>query len=102
MSDLASITINESCDLLDLSCHMTGISDFFTSLGLWFYESIVFGLASLLESIPLPDFLTQMSSYTLPDVVAWAAAPFMLSYGVGIIGSAYTLRFIIRRLPFIG
>lgn len=102
MSDLATITVNESCDLLDLSCHMSSISDFFTSLSLWLYESIVMGLADLIDAIPLPDFMNQLSSYRLPDVVAWAAEPFMLGTGVSIIVSAYTFRFILRRIPGIG
>ena len=102
MSDLATITVNESCDLTDLSCHFSAIGDFFTSLFLWVYESIVMALADLIESIPLPSFINNMTSYSLPDVVAWAAEPFALSTGVTIIASAYTLRFIIRRIPVVG
>lgn len=101
-TSLATVTVNESCDLTDLSCHFISIGEFFTSLILWAYESVVMGLASFFDAIPLPAFLTNMTSYRLPDVVAWAAEPFALPSGVAIIATAYTLRFIIRRLPVIG
>lgn len=103
MSDsLATFQVKESCDIYDLSCHWLGISEFFTTLVLWVYESILGAASGLISAIPVPDFLRTVSSFRLPDVVVWAAEPFQLGYGVGIITSAYTLRFIIRRLPVVG
>lgn len=91
-----------SCEILDFGCHWQGLEEFFTSLIVWAYEGILSGLVGIISSIPVPSFLQNVSSYRLPDVVVWAAEPFQLGYGVGIITSAYTLRFIIRRLPVVG
>lgn len=102
LENLPKVKVADSCDLLDLSCHTKSVLDFFSSFFLWVYESVVLAFADLISSIPLPDFMNQISSYRLPDVVAWAAEPFQLGTGVSIIASAYTLRFIIRRIPVIG
>lgn len=59
------------------------------------------GLASLFESIPVPSFL-EMGNLNLPSSVIFFTDLFVLPLGASIIVSAYTLRFIIRRLPFIG
>lgn len=102
MSDLANLQQNGSCDVYDLSCHMRGISDFFSSFFQWVFEKILGAFASVIELIPVPEFFNSFSSAKLPSVVLWAAEPFMLSYGVGIISTAYIVRFVIRRLPIVG
>lgn len=101
-SNLGTVTVNESCDLLDLSCHFSAFGDFLFSFVLWAYESILFGLAALFEAIPVPDFLQNAMSYKMPNILGWFAEPFAISTGATIIVSAYVLRFIIRRLPFVG
>jgi hypothetical protein len=62
------------------------------------------GLASILESIPVPSWLSGLdsSSLSIPGEVMYWLAPFQLEFGVSAIVGAYMVRFIIRRIPFIG
>lgn len=66
------------------------------------YEGFMSGVASFLEAMPVPDFMANVPSYTLPPVVSWAAEPFQLEYGIGIVVTAYIARFTLRRIPGIG
>lgn len=71
----------------------------------WFvsiYESVVLGISDMFASIPAPDFLSNMESIVLPASVGFFAAPFQFPFGLSIVVSAYTIRFLIRRLPFVG
>lgn len=43
-----------------------------------------------------------MPSYTLPASIAYYATALELTYGITIITSAYAVRFVLRRIPFIG
>lgn len=76
------------------------------SLTNWFisiYESIMFGISDLFSSIPAPSFLENIDgSIQIPATVAFFAAPLQLQFGIGVIVSAYTIRFLIRRIPIIG
>ena len=75
------------------------------SISLFFietYESIVFGLSSLFDSIPSPEFLSNSEIITIPSSITFFAEPMRLGFGLTIIVSAYTIRFLIRRIPFIG
>jgi hypothetical protein len=70
---------------------------------LWVYESIVLGISNLFSLIPAPAFLENIdSSLTIPSSVAFFAAPMQFQFGITVIVSAYTTRFLIRRIPFIG
>ena len=93
---------DDSCDFYDLSCVGGWIQDQLTSFALWLYERILSGLASVIESIPVPDWMLNAGSLNVPGSVAWFASSFQLDTGMGIIVSAYLLRFVIRRIPFIG
>lgn len=91
-----------SCSWYDPSCQLSWIGDELQSFGLWIYDSILSGLATAFEALPVPDFLLNISSFALPSSVTWVAAPFQIDVGIGIIVSAYTARFILRRIPGIG
>jgi hypothetical protein len=70
---------------------------------LYIYESIILGVSDLFSLIPAPDFLENInSSLSIPSSVAFFAAPMQFQFGVGVIVSAYTIRFLIRRIPIIG
>jgi len=95
MSESTCLWYNPSCwlDSLILSLQQLAIT-------IW--DAILSGLASLIELIPAPDFLTNTGTIAIPESIAWAASAFQLDYGLTVIVSAYTLRFILRRIPGIG
>lgn len=92
----------ESCTIGDFGCYLDWLLEQFANLGLWFWDKILSGLASIIESIPVPDWASNVGSLQIPEAVAWAVAPFELQTGVAIIMSAYVVRFLIRRLPVVG
>lgn len=76
-------------------------SDEIKAIFLWFYDAWLSGLAFALESMPVPDFLL-VQQFTMPPGVSYFASAFQLDVGLGVIVSAYTARFILRRIPIIG
>ena len=70
------------------------------------YYSIINGLldgiTGLIGLVPVPDFLLNMPSYTLPADVSYWVQPLMIEQGLIIVSGAYIARFILRRIPFIG
>jgi hypothetical protein len=91
-----------SCKWYDPSCSLAWLRDEFQAFGVWLWDSILSGFASVFESIPVPDFLLNVQSYNLPSGVSWAASAFQLDVGLAIVVSAYVARFILRRIPIIG
>jgi hypothetical protein len=67
-------------------------------------QLLLAGLAAVLTLIPVPAWLANAPGVigAMPAGVAYVAGLFMLPQGIAIIIGAYTVRFIIRRLPFIG
>lgn len=108
MADFQNDTLNrgqpesEACTVGDFGCYFDWLIDQLASLVLWVWDKILSGLASIIEAIPVPDWAANIGTLQLPEVVAWALAPFQLQTGVAIIMSAYALRFVIRRLPVVG
>lgn len=89
--------------------------DLFSDLIDWFYEHSLWipkklfseamdGLASFIESIPVPDFVTQASGAFggIPTTVMYFAGIFELNFGIAVVLAAYGARFVLRRIPFIG
>lgn len=66
----------------------------------WFME----GVAWLINSIPVPDFVADIPSLFsgLPTGIPWAFYLFNVGLGISIILTAYVARFFIRRLPIVG
>jgi len=91
-----------TCSWYDPSCALAWIRDELQALGLWIWDSLLSGIAATYESIPIPDFMLNVSSHTIPSGVAWAVSPFQLDIGLAIIVGAYLARFILRRIPLIG
>lgn len=92
---------DESCDALDFGCYLGWLADEISLIFLNIFNSILEGLVYILSLIPVPDFLLN-TSFTLPPSIAYYAQTFNISFGIGIIVSAYTFRFLLRRIPFIG
>lgn len=94
--------MENSCEWYDISCGLKWLSDEFKAFFLWVFDSIMAGFAKVIELIPVPDFLENMQSQVMTPAVSWFLQPFELQYGLIAIGSAYTARFILRRIPLIG
>ena len=92
----------DSCEVYDLSCLGGWVLDQLSSFALWVFEKILNGMAAVIEAIPVPDFMQNVGSLHIPSSVAWFAQSLQLDTGMGIIVTAYTIRFIIRRLPVVG
>ena len=78
------------------------IYEFWIDGWFWLFEQFLTPFVVVLENIPAPAFANNMGSLTLPSGVAWFASALELPTGASIMASAWTLRFVIRRLPFIG
>ena len=68
------------------------------------YELVLDGLAGVLEAIPVPGWLDGgLSLFTnLPAGIVYFADALAIPEGIGIVLGAYLVRFLIRRIPFIG
>ncbi|MAT82998.1 MAG: hypothetical protein CMD39_01785 [Gammaproteobacteria bacterium] len=68
------------------------------------FELLTVGLAELIIAIPVPDWVANIPAQFsgLIAGIEWAFWLFNVKAGLGIVISAYGLRFIIRRLPIVG
>ena len=94
--------MQNSCEWYDPSCALQWLQDEFKAFFLWVLDSIMLGLAKIIELIPVPDFLENLHATTLNPTVSWFLQPFEIQFGLIAIVSAYIARFILRRIPFIG
>lgn len=69
---------------------------------LYVFEQVLMAFVALLEAIPVPGFLLNVSSYQLPSNILYFLGVAQFGTGVSIMVTAYTLRFLIRRLPVVG
>lgn len=62
------------------------------------------GLQDAVNAIPVPGFFSDASHYVagLPSGVAYFSSGFQIPYGLGVITTAWLLRWVLRRIPFIG
>lgn len=68
------------------------------------FELIMDALASVLEALPVPDFIIMAADAFsgISGNVVFFASKFAIAEGISIYLSALALRFIIRRIPFLG
>lgn len=84
------------------------ILDWFIDLLLWVPRKVwalmLDGLASLIESIPVPGFMANLGSWVsgIDPAVAYFGGPLQLGTGMTFVALAWVIRFAIRRLPVIG
>jgi hypothetical protein len=73
-------------------------------LGKTIFKELMEGLSSLIEALPVPDFVSNAGSFfgSLPSGVIYFLNFFAIQEGMTMILAAYVLRFAIRRIPFIG
>lgn len=67
-------------------------------------QLVLEALSAIINAIPVPDWLAHgsVAMAGIPGGVTWFLDLMAAQYGLGIIISAYVIRFIIRRLPFVG
>lgn len=84
------------------------ILDWFVELLLWWprklWQLVLDGMASLIEAIPVPSFMSSLGSFAsgLDPGIAFFLNDLQIGTGLGMIISAYIIRFVIRRIPLIG
>jgi hypothetical protein len=91
----------EECSFYDIFCWLSWLVTEIKQMFVGLYSAILSSVTDLVSSIPAPDFLTGTMP-TIPASVLYFADLFMVPHGLLVIVSAYLLRFLIRRIPFIG
>lgn len=94
---------------------LAAILQFFADVVVWLVEFVVWlivkwftlifdALIAVLNAIPVPTWLTSLATNIggLDSGVLYFLQPLQLGTGLTWIFSAYLLRFLIRRIPFIG
>lgn len=68
------------------------------------WQLLLEGLASLIESIPVPSFMQQAGSFWggIPSNVVYFFQFFAVAEGLAMVTTALALRFLLRRIPLIG
>jgi hypothetical protein len=56
----------------------------------------------VIEALPVPAWASNVGALQLPDGVLWFANALELPAGAAIMATAWTIRFIVRRLPVVG
>ena len=90
------------CNVYDVFCLIEWTLDELFLLFLFILNEIMTGLIFLIELIPVPEFFGLSSVLSLSSASMFYIELFEIKAGIGIMVSAYTARFLIRRLPFIG
>ena len=90
------------CEWYDPSCGVNYIADEIGFLILDAYSSVLSSVVSVFNAIPVPSFLSNVGTFTIPAGVSWGAEMMNVEAGIGIFIAAYTFRFVLRRIPVIG
>ena len=80
------------------------LKDFFLWLPLKIWEMMLDALASVIEALPVPDFMSNAQGYmsSVGGNVLWVLDLFAVPQGMGMVMAALVLRFIVRRIPISG
>lgn len=83
---------------------VSDVLEYIYNLPLYTYQLLCESLVDIFAAIPVPGFFSDATNLfsSINSGVLYYVAPLQLDYGIGILLSAYTLRFLIRRIPFIG
>ena len=90
------------CTWYDVPCWLGWLIEEIKLLFVYLFEGVLNAVLAVVSAIPVPGFLQSVGSLSLPDGVVFFANAFQLHVGIGIVVAAYTLRFLIRRIPVIG
>lgn len=85
-----------------------GFKQWLLDLLLWIprkvWELLLDGLASFVEAIPVPEFMSNLGSWVsgIDPAIAYFGGPLQLGTGMTFVALAWVIRFAIRRIPVIG
>ena len=65
-------------------------------------DNVLQAVAGLFVAIPAPNFLLNVSSFSLGNDVLFFTTLFQVPFGLGVVVTAYIARFVLRRIPIIG
>lgn len=87
-----------------LSTLATWLLNLFTFFPKLIWDGVLVALGALISSIPVPSWLSSAAGYiqNIPPDVLYFLAPFDLPFGLSVVTSALLIRFLIRRIPFVG
>lgn len=91
-----------------LKDQLSAFSEWLVDVLLWvplkLCELVLAGLSSLINGIPVPEWLSDLSysAAALDPGVAFFLNMLQVPAGLAMLGSAYGIRFLIRRIPVIG
>lgn len=87
-----------------LSQILAWLLQFVTWCAIELFKIILVALAAILNAIPVPTWFSGASGAiaSIPPGVLYFTSTLHIGTGVGIMVAAYTIRFIIRRIPIIG
>ncbi len=93
-----------SCKWYDLGCYIGWMQEEVKQFFVWIAEQVFNALISIIGAIPIPAWVQQGADVlsSIPAGVGYFVAPLNLGMGALILGSAYGVRFLIRRIPLIG
>lgn len=68
------------------------------------FNAVMTGLATVIQDIPAPSFFADIAGWVggIPSFAAYLIQGLEIPAGIVIVCTAMVLRFIIRRIPFIG
>lgn len=74
------------------------------SLGLIVFNALMTGLATVIQDIPAPTFFADVAGWvgSIPSFAAYLIQGLEIPQGIAIVCAALVVRFLIRRLPFVG
>lgn len=80
------------------------LTDEVKALGVWFWDQLLGGLGAVINAIPMPSWAHDAGNLLggIPSGVSYFLGFFEFAFGLSVIGSAYLVRFLIRRIPIIG
>jgi hypothetical protein len=83
---------------------LTWLGNEFLYVFKWLWHELLTALAAVLSGIPVPAWLAGAAAAfsAVPPGVAFFLNAFEVPAGISIILGAYTIRFVIRRVPLIG
>ncbi len=95
---------NASCGYTDIGCWLTWVQDEIKGFFIWISEQIFNAIVAVFNAIPVPDWAQSGADIlsNIPPSVGYFVGPFDLGFGAAVLGSAYGVRFLIRRIPLIG
>lgn len=78
--------------------------DLLLVLPLHLWVLVLGGLQSAVNAIPVPSFFSSAASYVaqMPGSVAYFSEGMQIPYGLGVVTTAWLLRWVLRRIPLIG